>query len=118
MTQKDLLEDVLKELKYIKGFVPNGELAQVINTVNELKGKVEELTKMLMHPETGLIVKVNENTRAMNVVEETEKDRLQHNADLREIVKWKDGVNKALWIIFSTLIAMGVKIIFFLKGGQ
>ena len=37
MTQKELLESVLQEIKYIKKEMPNGELKALITDVNELK---------------------------------------------------------------------------------
>jgi len=109
MTQKDLLENVLKELLYIKEVIPSSELKQVMAKVEELKIDVSELTNTLMHPETGLVVKINENSKYRFSPEE----KLKVQIEVKELIQWKEGVNKALWIVFTTLVALAIKILFF-----
>lgn len=113
MTQKDLLENVLRELVYIKEVIPSSELKQVILKVEEIKMDVSELTNILMHPETGLIVKINENSKYRHSKVFSAEDKTKIQLEVKEIIQWKEGVNKALWIAFTALVALAVKILFF-----
>ena len=37
---------------------------------------------------------------------------MQFNIDMNDLKKWKEGVNKALWIIFAAIIAIALKLLF------
>ena len=60
MTQKQILESVLKELLTIKKHMPNGELKALVEDVRELKDDMSELKYTLLNPEDGVIVKTNQ----------------------------------------------------------
>ena len=47
MTQKDILESVLNEIKHIKTNMPNGELKQMQSDMSELKEDISEMKYLL-----------------------------------------------------------------------
>jgi hypothetical protein len=42
----------------------------------------------------------------------TDEEYIQYTSDLDSLKKWQSGVNKALWLIFGSIIAIGAKILF------
>lgn len=93
--------------------MPNGELKQVIISVKDIKEDVTELKKLLLNPEDGVIVKVNKNTEFRLDEESTTEEEFKNIQDLKDLISWKDSVTKALWIIFTAIVGIVVKIIFF-----
>ena len=91
-TNKELLE----RLHCIESRLPNGELQEIHETVKEIK-------EILLDPEDGIIVRVNKNTY------------WRHQLDLDEfkaLVRWKQSVNHAMWIAYSALVGIILKLIF------
>lgn len=111
MTQKQLLETVLKELSSIKDDMPNGELKSLAEDVKDLKENVSDLKYTLLNPEEGVIVKTNKNTEFRFAMEENEKDFLVKLSEIEGLKRWKDGVTKALWIIFGTIAGIIIKLL-------
>lgn len=112
MTQKELLESVLTELTSIKTGMPNGELKQLSDKVEEIKEDVSELKYMLMNPEEGVIVKVNKNTEFRRNKERQSQVYTGYINDLEELKRWKDGITKAMWIIFTVLAGIVGRLVF------
>ena len=104
MTQKEILTVVLDELKHIKLHMPNGELKAMQQDLFELKEDMSEMKYKLLNPEDGVIVKTNINTAFRKEYQEKLKE-------LEDLKRWKDGVTKALWIIFTALIAIAGNLI-------
>jgi hypothetical protein len=86
------------------------------NSQAEMKRELSDIKRKLLDPDDGVIVKVNENTRFR-----AEFERKQEREDIAyqkmvlehsDLVKWKSGVNKALWIFFTTLVGILAKIFF------
>lgn len=104
MTQKDLLERLLAEIASIKHHMPNGELVSMAEDMKKMKEDISDLKYTLLNPENGVIVKTNKNTefRLEN------EDRVY---DIDELMKWKNTVSKALWIFFSALVGVIVKLL-------
>ena len=98
MTQKELLESVLKELSSIKRGMPNGELKSMVEDMKEMKEDVSELKYMLLNPEDGVVVKTNQNTAFRRKMEEGDKEFQQKLIEIEDFKRWKSGVNKALWL--------------------
>lgn len=112
MTQKDLLENVLHELKHIKTHMPNGELKQMQRDLEGMKEDMSDLKYTLLNPEDGVIVNTNKNTE-FRVGLQSEKKEFEDNfREIENLKRWKEGVTRALWIIFGTLIAMALKMVF------
>ena len=111
MTQKELLEDLLSEIKHIKTHMPNGELKQMQEDMQDMKEDISDLKYTLLNPENGVIVNSNKNTEYRLELQENEKEFRDQMAQIQAIKKWKDGVNKALWIIFGSLVAIIIRML-------
>jgi hypothetical protein len=103
----------------MKEKLPNGEFKIMQKNLDELresqksmKEDLSEMKKKLLDPNDGVIVKVNENTKFRLQEEDRFEDYMRIDADLRDLKRWQEGANKALWIIFGALIAISVKAFF------
>jgi hypothetical protein len=106
MTQKEALELVLSEIKHIKTHMPNGELKQMQKDMGDMKEDISDLKYTLLNPDNGVIVSTNKNTEYRVELQANEKDFRFQMLELKELKRWKDGVTKALWIIFGTIVAI------------
>lgn len=111
MTQKDILESVLNEIKHIKTHMPNGELKQMQADMNDLKEDISEMKYTLLNPENGVIVNTNKNTEYRQQLQANQKEFDEKMLELENIKRWRDGVNRALWIIFGSLLTIIVRMI-------
>ena len=114
-----LMKQILEEIAYLKSKMPNGELLAMQNNLeflktnqNSMKDDLSDLKKKLLDPENGVIVKVNENTKFRLSEERRNEEYVQYTSDLDSLKKWQSGVNKALWVIFGCIIAIGLNVIF------
>ena len=112
-TQKDILQQILIELDSMKTKLPNGELKRMEVSIHEmkedyqdLKSDVSDIKFTLLNPEDGVIVRVNKNTD-FRVDREERQDYYDNNvAEFEKLKEWKEGVTKALWILFGTLVGV------------
>lgn len=111
MTQKELLESLLSEIKYVKTNMPNGEFKQLQKDFEHVKEDISDLKYTLLNPEDGVIVNTNRNSEFRK--EEVSRKREYENyiSDLQDIKAWRSGVNKALWIIFGSLVAIVIRML-------
>lgn len=118
---KELIQTLIKELSQIKNNLPNGEMKIILEKMEDiqeknkdLKSDISEIKKLLLDPNDGVIVKVNENTKFRERLEDEEDDfelYLKLKNDLENLKEWKSGVNKALWIIFGAIISLVIRTI-------
>ena len=99
--------------------MPNGEikhfqlaLDELKNSFKEIKDDISDLKKKLLDPDDGIVVRTNENTKFRIQEERRYEEYLAIKADLEETKKWQSGIIKAMWIIFGSIIAIAVKVIF------
>ena len=111
MTQKELLEDLLSEIKHIKTHIPNGELKQMMQDMQNMKEDIKELKYTLLNPDNGVIVTTNKNTAFRKSMESNERDFLAKMIELEGIKRWKEGVTKALWILFTALAGIIIRLL-------
>jgi chromosome segregation ATPase len=109
MTQKQILESVLKEIKHVKEQMPNGELKQMQVDVSELKVDISSLKKTLLNPDTGVIVNTNKNTEWRVLLQSNQKEFENKLAEVETLKNWKEGVTRALWIIFGIIAAIIIR---------
>ena len=71
-TQTEILNEVLIELQEIKRGLPNGEIALMQKSLEDLeegqkalKSEIRTVQKRLFNPDSGVIVEVNKNTEFM-----------------------------------------------------
>jgi len=109
VTQKDILESVLNEIKHIKTNMPNGELKQMQTDMSELKEDISEMKYTLLNPDNGVIVNTNKNTEHRQFLQLNQKEFEAKLAEVDAIKLWKDGVTRALWIIFGIIAAIIIR---------
>jgi hypothetical protein len=119
ITSTFLMKQILDELNHLKTNMPNGELKHLQTSMEDLKkdqrsmkDDISDMKKKLLDPESGVIVKVNENTKFRLAEENRYEDYMKVNIDVDSLKKWQSGVNKALWIIFGAILAIALKVIF------
>ena len=89
-------KDILKKLDCVENKLMSGELEEIHQTVTEIK-------EVLLDPEDGIIVRVNKNTywrKQINIQE------------IEELKSFKDNVTKALWGIYTVVLGIIAKLIF------
>lgn len=111
MTQKETLDAVLGELRHIKTHMPNGELKQMQKDLEAMKEDVSDLKYTLLNPDNGVIVNTNKNTEFRQEMQANEKAFQLQMQEIDALRRWKDGVTKALWIIFGTMAAIIIRMI-------
>ena len=88
---------IVERLDCIEARLPNGELQEIHQNVKEIK-------EILLDPEDGIIVRVNKNTYWRRELDADE---------FKALLRWKQAVTHALWLSYSALIGIIIKIIFF-----
>lgn len=109
MTQKQILETLLSELATIKKHMPNGELKQMQRDMEKVTQDLSDLKHTLLNPDNGVIVNTNKNTEFRKSLQAEEKDFQIKLTELEALKAWKDGVSKALWIIFASLAGLIIR---------
>tara|TARA_B100000683_G_scaffold254906_1_gene273965 strand:- start:574 stop:927 length:354 start_codon:yes stop_codon:yes gene_type:complete len=111
MTQKQLLESLLGEIKHIKTHMPNGELKQMLKEMQSMKDDITELKFTLLNPDNGVIVNTNKNTEYRMELQNNEVDFRNKLSEIDELKKWKESVTRALWIIFGILATVIIRML-------
>ena len=111
MTQKELLESLLGEIKHIKSHMPNGELKQMQKDIEAMKEDMSDMKFTLLNPDNGVIVNTNKNTDFRRSMEANEKDFQEQMSKIKEIENWKSGVTRALWIIFGIMAGIIIRML-------
>jgi len=115
-----MMEKILEELASMKAKLPNGELKVIQTTINDLKtsqdsmkSDLSEMKKRLLDPENGVVVKLNQNTQYIADKKEMEDyydDIIDQHKDL---LIWKNSMTKAMWIVFTAIVGILTKLMFF-----
>lgn len=119
----ETLRQVLEELSHMRDRLPQSDLRIIQINMEELKNSqvdmkrdLSDLKKKLLDPDDGVIVKVNENTKfRIEQQKQQEKDEKEYKDLLiehSELMKWKSGVTKAMWIFFTALVGILAKVFF------
>lgn len=111
MTQKQILESVLAEIKHVKTHMPNGELKQMARDFEKMKEDVSDLKFTLLNPDNGVIVNTNKNTSFRQEQEDRRKEYDKYISELSELKNWKAGVTRALWVIFGILASVIIRML-------
>ena len=90
-------KEICERLECIEQRLPNGELKEIHENVKEIKA-------ILLDPEDGIIVRVNKNTYWRHQIDSDE---------FKAIIRWKQAMTHAMWISYSALLGIIIKIIFF-----
>ena len=90
-------KEICERLQCIEQRLPNGELLEMHENIKEIKA-------ILLDPEDGIIVRVNKNTYWRRELDADE---------FKALLRWKQAVTHAMWIAYTTLFGIIIKIIFF-----
>lgn len=117
--QDPRIEEILSALEIIKKKLPNGELEIIKNSIQTLgedqksiKEDLEYFKKRLFNPDDGVIVRINKNTDSIQRTEELVDDVPDIKNKVDNLEKWKEGVSKALWIVYTSLVGIIISLIF------
>ena len=116
-------KEILEEIEFLKTKLPNGEFALLKKSVedlsggqNALKSSIRELKQQLLDPDNGVVVRVNRNSDFRKESEQRGPlcqqsfENMEDSVD--SILRWKENVTKALWILFTGIIGVIIKEIF------
>tara|TARA_R110000851_G_scaffold39443_1_gene100268 strand:+ start:181 stop:471 length:291 start_codon:yes stop_codon:yes gene_type:complete len=92
-------KDIIERLNCIEQNVSAGQLDEISQTVKEIK-------EILLDPEDGLIVRVNKNTYWRKQID---------TRDIQELKTFKQNVTTALWGVYTLVMGVITKIIFWDK---
>ena len=90
-------QEIIKKLECVETKLMGGELEEIHQTVKEIKA-------ILLDPEDGIIVRVNKNTYWRHQIDSDE---------FKAIIRWKQAMTHAMWISYSTILGIIIKIVFF-----
>tara|TARA_B100000287_G_scaffold32714_1_gene30382 strand:- start:626 stop:913 length:288 start_codon:yes stop_codon:yes gene_type:complete len=90
-------KEICERLTCIEERLPNGELKEIHENVKEIK-------EILLDPEDGIIVRVNKNTYWRKELDADE---------FKALLRWKQSVTHAMWLVYSAVIGILLKLIFF-----
>ena len=116
-------KEILDEIEILKKKLPNGEFALLKKSVedlssgqNALKSSIRELKQQLLDPDNGVVVRVNRNSDFRKDSEQRgplcQQSFENMEDNVNSILGWKDNVSKALWILFTGIAGIIVKILF------
>lgn len=114
-----MMLDILSTLDHIREHMPNGELKDIQKRIQyieesqgDLKDELRSIKKQLLDPEDGLVVRVNKNTEYRRRKESDEDYYDTIIQEHKELLTWKEGVSRALWILFTAVVGIIVSLIF------
>ena len=90
-------KEIIEKLECLEAKFQGCELEEIHQVVKEIK-------EILLDPEDGIIVRVNKNTYWRKELDADE---------FKALLRWKQSVTHAMWMIYSAVIGIIVKLIFF-----
>ena len=90
-------KEIIDKLEGLEARASNGQIDEIHETVKEIK-------QILLDPEDGLIVRVNKNTYWRRELDADE---------FKALLRWKHGVTHAMWIGYTSIVGIIIKLIFF-----
>ena len=116
-------KEILEEIEFLKKKLPNGEFALLKKSVEDLSGgqdalksSIRELKQQLLDPDNGVVVRVNRNSDFRKDSEKSgplcKKSFEEMQDGVHDILSWKNNVSRALWILFTGIAGIIVKILF------
>ena len=115
-------KEILEEIEFLKKKLPNGEFALLKKSVEDLnigqgalKSSIRELKQQLLDPDNGVVVRVNRNSEFRKDSEQRGplcQQSFENMEDsVNNILGWKDNVSKALWILFTAVVGLIIKLV-------
>ena len=97
-------KEIIKKLADIEDKLPNGELEEMHEMMKEIK-------EILLDPEDGVIVRVNKNTYWRKTITEGDVNFDSIKDDVKDLNSFKSNVTKALWVVYTAIIGVIIKLI-------
>ena len=97
-------KEIIKKLSEIEDKLPNGELEEMHEMMKEIK-------EILLDPEDGVIVRVNKNTYWRKTLTEGDVSFDTMRDDVKDLNSFKNNVTKALWISYTAITGVIIKLI-------
>jgi len=118
-TTTDTLSAILETMQSLESKMPNGELKVIKSDVEELKicyhslkQDMSEIKLKLFNPESGIIVKVNDNKRRLDevegIVDEIGEEITIMSTDVHDLKSYKKNVNTALYAVYAATVGLVV----------
>ena len=115
-------KEILEEIEFLKKKMPNGEFALLKKSVEDLHGgqetlrsSIRNLKQQLLDPDNGVVVRVNKNSEFRKESEQRGPLCQQSFENMEDgvdsLLRWKDGVSKALWILFTAVVGLVIKLV-------
>lgn len=118
-----MMERILEELVSMRSKLPNGELKILQTSIDDLKhsqdsikSDVSELKKKLLDPDSGVVVRLNQNTQYIQDKKEMEDYYDEIIDQHRDLLSWKNSMTKAMWIVFTAIVGILTKMMFFTQA--
>ena len=111
-------KEILEQIEELRGKLPNGELTLLKKSVEDLQGDhkelrdtIRDLKKQLLDPDNGVVVRVNRNSEFRREREGSSEKLSTLFEQVSNIVNWKNSVTKMLWVVFTALIGLVIKVL-------
>ena len=115
-------KEILEEIEFLKKKLPNGEFALLKKSVEDLHGgqetlrsSIRNLKQQLLDPDNGVVVRVNRNSEFRKDSEQRgplcQQSFENMEDNVNSILGWKDNVSKALWILFTAVVGLIIKLV-------
>ena len=115
-------KEILEEIEFLKKKLPNGEFALLKKSVEDLnsgqeslRSSISNLKQQLLDPDNGVVVRVNRNSEFRKDSEQRGplcQQSFENMEDsVNNILGWKDNVSKALWILFTAVVGLIIKLV-------
>ena len=111
-------KEILNQIEELRGKLPNGELTLLKKSVEdlqvdhkELRDSIRELKKQLLDPDKGVVVRVNRNSEFRREREGSSEKLSTLFEQVTQMLNWKNSVTKMLWIVFTAIIGLVIKVL-------
>ena len=111
-------KEILKQIEELRGKLPNGELTLLKKSVEylqvdhkDLRDSIRDLKKYLLDPDNGVVVRVNRNSEFRREREGSSEKLSTLFEQVSHIVNWKNSVTKMLWVVFTAIIGLVIKVL-------
>ena len=111
-------KEILEQIEELRGKLPNGQLTLLKKSVEdlqvdhrELRDNIRELKKQLLDPDRGVVVRVNKNSEFRREREDSSEKLSTLFEQVNSLITWKNGINKILWIVFTAIIGLVIKVL-------
>lgn len=107
-TPKELIEGLYKSFESFRRKMEDpsyiqieGAIKQLMENQNEMKASISDLKQKLLNPYDGIVVETKKNTEFRESQEEIETKMEKIIDEHNDLVKWKNGITKALWALVT-----------------